>query len=132
MSDYFTARKLRFERNQADLIQLIKDVQLIDNTVEAYVHSDYPKRFMERVTFIRGEEINTIRFHEVPYRWSGCGYSENHNSHWGGENSKMPFTAEDVIKTFQPIKGLRKSQVELFKDKEHYLKWCSYLKKYER
>jgi hypothetical protein len=129
MSDYFKAYRARLERNHNALVQLIKDVQKKDNSVEAYINRN--DELINHVVFIKDESINSIGFHEVPYRWSGCGYKETHSSHWGGENSSMPFTADDVLSTFTPIKGSRLSQLESFKDKKHYLKWCSYLKKYE-
>lgn len=140
MSDYLTARRARYERNQAALIQLIKDVQEKDPSVEAYVHHETfgTSIPIDSVVFFRGEEINTIDFLEVPYRWSGCGHREFSNSHYGGDNVAMPFTADDVINNFHSVTGVLKSQHifksggrDMFKSKEHYLEWCSYLKRYE-
>jgi len=132
MSDYLKAYQGRMARNQEDILQLIKEVQEKDPYIEAYVHRDYydNDRYIGGVVFIKGEEINSIHFHEVPYRWSGCGHGEFSNSHYGLENSKMPFTAKDVVTNFKPINGCRKSNVEVFKNKEHYLNWCSYLTLY--
>lgn len=127
--NYLEAYRARLERNQSDLIQLIKDVQQKDPLMEAYVY-DYPNRLLSGVVFIRGEYINSIQFHEVPYRWSGCKYHEFGNSHGGGENSKMPFSADDVLNTMKPINTIKKSSVEIFKNKEHYLNWYSYLNLY--
>lgn len=129
MSDYLKAYRERLERNHAELIKLINDVQAIDSTIEAYVY-DNPNRLLSGVVFIKEEEINSIHFHETPYRWSGCGYPEFGNSHYGTENSGLPFTANDVIANFEPIKDKRKSQIEKFRNKEHYLNWCSYLTKF--
>jgi len=138
MTDFFDAYRSRLERNQADIFALIKDVQALNPSIEAYVHHD-TGRFQQGVVFIRNEEINSIHFHEVPYRWSGCGHGEFNNSHSGGENCSMPFTVEDVLKTFKPINTVRwrykdKHGLEsvYFKNKQHYLEWCSYLKKYEQ
>jgi hypothetical protein len=84
--------------------------------------------------------INSIHFHEVPYRWSGCGYEEHSKSHSGGENISMPFTADDVISTFKPINKIRFRYKNTnpndhsfipFKNKEHYLQWNSFLNLYK-
>lgn len=130
MSDFFKAYRARLVRNQEALINLIKEVRKADPTVEAYTGRN--DRFICGVVFIKDEGINSIHFHEVPYRWSGCGYGEfNNYHHSGGENNSMPFTAKDVIDNFKPIKGMRKSQVEVFKDKAHYLKWSSWLQEFK-
>lgn len=126
MSDYFEARKARFIRNEEALIQLIKDVKEKNPNVEVYVYKNQP--FIDSVTFFLGEDINGVGFHEVPYRWSGCGYTEYQKSHHGLE---MPFTANDILTTFSPVTNWKKSNVEYFKSKDHYLKWCSYLINYE-
>lgn len=126
MSDFLTVYRERLKRNHADLLQLIKDVTEKDSSVETYIHKD-KTALINNVVFIKGETINSIWFHEVPYRWSGCGYDEFHKSHSGGENSSMPFDADDVINNFKPIAGVRKSQIENYKSKADYLKWLSYL-----
>ena len=138
MSDYLTAYRARLERNQAELIQLIKDVQAKDNSIEAYIYDEQGSRLIGGVTFIKDEMVNSIHFHEVPYRWSGCGYEEHGKSHYGfvDQNLAMPFTADDVIKTFKPINQVRwryknttpnDHSFEPFKDKKHYLEWHSFL-----
>lgn len=128
MTTYMEAYRARLERNQAALLQLIKDVQEKDPSIEAYTYDDQGSRLISNVVFIRGESINSVGFHEVPYRWSGCGYPEHGNSHPGGDNVAMPFTADDVISTFKPINTIHKSQSETFQNKEHYLKWYSFYK----
>ena len=133
MSDYLTAYYARMVRNQEELIKLINEVKEKDPSIEAYVHADYYRdgRCISSVKFIKDETINGIGFHEVPYHWSGCGFREHGGiMNPGGNNYCMPFTADDVISTFVPIKGGRLSQVETFRDKAHYLKWCSYLTLY--
>lgn len=129
MSDYLTAYGDRLKRNQAALLQLIKDVLAKDNTIEAYTHNDFLRgeRHLEGVVFIKDDSINSIHFHEVPYRWSGCGYGEFERAHSGGENNSMPFEAQDVIHTFKPI---QKNSYMKDSSKESYLKWHSYLGKY--
>ena len=122
MSDYLKAYSKRLERNEADLINLIKAVQQQDNTIEAYINDARNGR-IRNVVFFKDDKINSIWFHEVPYRWSGCGYNEHHKSHPGLENCKMPFTAQDVIDTFQPIQT---SSYIKRATKEAYLKWYSY------
>jgi hypothetical protein len=140
MSDYFKAYRARLERNQAQIIQLIKDVQEKDNSVEAYVYDQQGSRLLSGVTFIKEESVNSIHFHEVPYRWSGCGYGEHGNSHYGGENSSMPFTADDVLSTFRPINTVRWRYVNKnpndhsfipYRDKKHYLEWNLFLKPFK-
>lgn len=130
MSDYLDAYRARLERNQAALVQLIKDVLAKDSSIEAYVNRDI-SRFIDRVVFLKDESINAIGFHEVPYRWSGCGFPEFGNSHSGGENVAMPFTADDVVSTFKPITKVMHTHDKAFKSKEQYLKWCSYLSKFD-
>ncbi len=123
MSDYMTAYRDRLERNQASLIQLIKEVQEKDPAIEAYVYDEQGSRLIGSVTFFKGELINRIGFHEVPYRWSGCGYGEHSRSHSGGDNIAMPFSADDALTTFHPIEHNSRT-----KDKATYLKWYSFLK----
>lgn len=125
---YWEAYRARLDRNQADLLKLAADVMAADNEVEVYRHHD-EKRAVSSITFFKGEEINSVSFHEVPYRWSGCGYGEHNGCHSGGDNVSMPFDVNDVLTTFKPVKGMRKSQVEVFKTKDQYLKWCSWLTK---
>ncbi len=126
MSDYFKAYRGRLEKNQTDIINLINEVKKVNPLIKAYVVSS-KNRIISSVTFIKGEEINRIGFHEVPYRWSGCGYKEHHSSHYG---LSMPFTANDVLKTFQSIKGMYKNQSAVYKNAKEYLTWNSYLTEY--
>lgn len=129
--DYLEAYSARLKRNNDELIQLAKDVILIDPSIEVYHYNG--DRFIKSLVFIKDEMINTVSFHEVPYRWSGCNYYKEHGEcHSGGENSSMPFDANDVIGSFKPITGvLNRQPNEYFKSKQDYLKWCSYLKRIE-
>lgn len=129
MEGYFEARTKRLERNQVALFELADEVLKADPKIEVYHH--HADAFIQGLVFIKGEDINSVQFHEVPYRWSGCGHGEFNSSHSGGENVSMPFTKEDVLTTFSPITSKRKSSIELFKSKKHYLDWCSYLVKYK-
>jgi len=126
MSDYLTAYRERMERNHNALIELAKNVIKADPEVEVYFH--YYNKYQDGVTFFKGEMINSVQFHEVPYHWSGCGLK----SHNGGDDVSMPFDVNDVLTTFKPITSILWRQPnEYFKSKENYLKWCSYLKKLE-
>lgn len=126
MSDYLTAYRERMERNHNALIELTKNVIKADPEIEAYL---YRNDVLQRsVIFFKGETINSVSFHEVPYRWSGCGVT----NHAGGENVSMPFNVNDVLTTFKPVTSILWRQPnEYFKSKEDYLKWCSYLKRME-
>jgi len=126
MSDYFTDYRARLERNQEALLELAVNVIQADPEVEVYLSND--GAFHRSVIFFKGETINSVSFHEVPYRWSGCGVT----NHSGGENVSMPFNVDDVLTTFKPITSILWRQPnEYFKSKEQYLKWCSYLKRME-
>lgn len=132
MNNYLEAYYARIIRNHEDLLKLVTDVLEKDPSVEAYYHKEIDnRRLISSVVFFKGEEINGIGFHEVPYRWSGCGYSEFSNSHSGGNNCEMPFTAEDVLNNFRSITTIKLRYYTYFKSKSEYLKWCSYLKKHE-
>ena len=126
MSDFLKAYRARKKRNHDDLIQLIEDVKKKNKDVKAYVHNS--DRYIDSVYFVLDESINVIQFNETPYRWSGCGYTDFANSHYGLENCKLPFTADDVLSTFEPIKS---KKTEYFKSIDQYLKWYSFLKQYE-
>lgn len=128
MKTYFDSYRERLERNQSKLFNLAKAVLKINHNIEVYHHKD-ENRIKSGLIFFDGEKINSIQFHEVPYRWSGCGYSEFGTSHNGIEGSEMPFNIYDVLETFKPITTVRKNQKETFKSKEQYLNWCSYLTK---
>ena len=132
MSDYLTAYRARMERNDKELKELAVNVLKADSTIEVYFHKDENK-FQDSVVFFKEEQINFIGFHEVPYRWSGCGFHEHSGrSNPGGENSSMPFTVDDVLNTFHSVTEVKWRQPnEYFKSKEQYLKWSSYLKRWE-
>lgn len=130
MSDFFKAYRARLERNQEALFKLANDVLDLDPEVEVYFNSANLDRIKSSVTFFKGENINAVAFHEVPYRWSGCGYDEFRRSHAGGENVSMPFTAEDVLKTFTPITQVHKQHNTFYTSKEQYLKSSSWKERY--
>jgi len=132
MKTYFEAYRERLERNQADLFNLANEVLKQHPEIEIYHYRG--DRFVQGLIFFNGENINSIHFHEVPYRWSGCGYDEINiaMSHRGGDNVSMPFTVEDVISTFKPVTSKNRDVKTKFKSKEDYLKWCSYLVKYNK
>jgi hypothetical protein len=120
--NYFEARRERMFRNNSALMKLTKNVIKKNPEVEAYF-SDmdfYP----ESVVFFLGEEINGASFHEVPFRWSGCNYTEHGTSN---PSLEMPFTVEDVLTTFKPVGEIKKSPAEKLKTKKEYLNWYSYL-----
>lgn len=124
MKGYWEAYAARLQRNEEQLLQLAKEVVAIDPEVKVYV-SHLSKRYHSSITFVKGETINRIGFHEVPYRWSGCGYEEIGTGHPGGENSSMPFSAETVIETFKKItsevkRHSRRKGPEHFKSIEDY------------
>ena len=122
--DYWEARTARYKRNQEDILQLAKDVMIAYPEIEVYVHNS--DRIISSITFFKGESINSVSFHEVPYHWSGCGFKE----HGGGDNCCMPFDVNDILTTFKPVSDILLRQPnEYFKSKEQYLKWCSWLKK---
>ena len=132
MNDYWTAYSERLERNQNDLLQLARDIIKKDSSIEVYVHHGFPKRFITNIVFFKGDLKNEVAFHEVPYRWSGCGYEEFGKSHPGGENSSMPFDANDVLNTFKHVNKYKKRQPNVyFKSKKEYLEWYSFYKKLE-
>jgi hypothetical protein len=124
---YLEAYRARLERNNDELLALANKVLQLDktNTIRVYVHESKP--FKQNLVFIRGEEINSISFHEVPYHWSGCG----HEDHAGGDNVSMPFTVRDVMTTFKPITLVNKSINEKFKTVDQFLKWYSFYKEYK-
>lgn len=124
MKTYFEAHRERLENNQTALLKLAGEVLAKDPTIEIYHYKD---QLIPGLIFIKGEKINSVHFHEVPYRWSGCGHREFSNSN---HTLEMPFSADDVLSTFKPIAGKRLSQVETFKNKAHYLKSCSYLTRF--
>lgn len=122
--DFLEARTARYKRNEEAILKLVKEVLEADSEIEAYVHNS--DKVISSVTFFKGNDINSISFHEVPYRWSGCGFKEH-----GGSNHTldMPFELIDVLSEFKPIRSILLRQPnEYFKSKEEYLKWCSWLK----
>jgi hypothetical protein len=121
--DYFEARQERYKRNEKAIFELIRDVIKTDPQVKAYISNS--DKIASHVTFFKGEEINSVSFHEVPYRWSGCGYKEHGGSN---NNLEMPFDVNDVLTTFKPITSILDRQPnEYFKSKKQYLKWHSWL-----
>lgn len=128
MKTYMEAYLERMQRNSEELLQLAKDVKKEDPTIEIYISNN--STIIKSLKFFKGELVNNVSFHEVPYRWSGCGYSEHLESHNGNDNCSMPFTLEDVISTFKPITEiLFKQPNEYFKSKEQFLKFYSFYKK---
>ena len=121
---YIEAYKARMIRNNDELLQLAKEVNEKDPTVEIYKYKS--ELNIAHLTFFKGEEINSIGFHEVPYHWSGC----NVGDHSGLDNISMPFTVDDVLSTFHSVKRvLYKQPNEYYKTKKGYLKFNSYLEK---
>lgn len=131
MKTYLEAYGERLERNQTALLKLADKVLATNPEIEIYHNSNASDRFIQGLVFFNGENINSIHFHEVPYRWSGCGYGEFNRSHSGGENVSMPFDVQDVLTTFRPVTSVNHTHSTTFKTKDQYLKWCSYLVRYE-
>lgn len=130
MKTYLEAYGERLERNDKALKEIALEVIKTNSDVEVYFNHN--KNFKDSVLFFKGEMINSIGFHEVPYRWSGCGYQEFDKYHSGGENSAMPFTVEDVLNTFHPVTEIKLRQPDEYcKSKEQYLKWYSFYKRWE-
>ena len=124
--NYQEARRARMQRNNDELLKLADEVIKADSSIEVYICRN--NRLQNALVFFKGDQINSIGFHEVPYHWSGCGV----NNHTGGENISMPFDVNDVLTTFKPVTNIKHRQPnEYFKSKEQYLKWCTYLKRYE-
>lgn len=131
MKNYLEAYRERMEKNEADLLKLANEVLAINPKIEVYRHKN-TDRLINGLVFFDGENINSICFHEVPYRWSGCGFPEFGNSHFGNDiTCYLPFTADDVIKTFHPVTDVNNTHNTKFEDKEQYLKCLSYLTKYK-
>ncbi len=119
--DFWEAKTARYKRNEEAILKLVKEVLADDSEIEVYVHNS--DKVISSVTFFKGEQINSISFHEVPYRWSGCGFKEHGGSN---HNLEIPFELNDVLTTFYPISNILLRQPnEYFKSKEQYLKWCS-------
>lgn len=130
MKTYMECYRERLERNSIALKELALEVIKSNPEIEVYFNHNKEK-FQNSVLFFKGEMINSIGFHEVPYRWSGCGYHEFGKYHSGGENSSMPFTVEDVLSTFHPVTEIKLRQPnEYCKSKEQYLKWYSFYKRW--
>lgn len=133
MKNFFDAYRERLQRNQAALEDLIKEVLILEPETEVYVHRDYPKTYLSAVYFFKHEEgkeekINIIRFHEVPYSWSGCGVKD----HAGKENSAMPFTLGDTLSGFWPITKENKTWNKKFRSKSEFLSCYFFLKPYKK
>ena len=124
MMDFWEARTARYKRNEEVILKLVKEVLETDSEIEAYIHNS--DRVISSVVFFKREDINSISFHEVPYRWSGCGFKEHGGSNY---NLEIPFELNDVLTTFKPVSSILLRQPnEYFQSKEQYLKWCSWLK----
>ena len=121
---YFEARFARRTRNNDALKNLADKVMKEDSSVQAYYCRNDEE--IESITFIKGEEISTISFTEVPFQWSGPEERSAENQ----ENIAMPYTAKDVLGSFYSIKNVKHRHDSYFQSKEEYLKWCSYLIKY--
>lgn len=122
--DFWEARTARYKRNEEVILKLVKEVLETDSEIEAYIHNS--DRVISSVVFFKREDINSISFHEVPYRWSGCGFKEHGGSNY---NLEIPFELNDVLTTFKPVSSILLRQPnEYFQSKEQYLKWCSWLK----
>lgn len=128
MSNYLEAYKARLIRNEKEILALVESVIKINPAIDVYYNRN--SGHIKSITFIRNEMINKIAFHETPYRWSGCGYSEFRNSHVGLENSAMPFTVKDVLLSFTPITSIKKDK-NYFTSVKQYLEWYSFLVSYK-
>jgi len=106
-------------KNLAD--NLIKE----DSSIEAYYCENHSE--IESITFIKGEEISTISFTEVPFQWNGPKERSAENQ----GNLEMPYTAKDVLGSFHSIKNVKHKHDTYFQSIEEYLKWCNYLVRYE-
>jgi len=132
MSSYFKAYKERIIRNQHDLLTLAKKVIKKDPDIEVYCHHNFfnqkNSRYISSLTFFKKEDLTTIAFHQVPYRWSGCGHGEFRNSHYGINNNEMPFIVDDVLSNLTPVTKKKKRNPNVFFiSKKEYLQWYSYL-----
>lgn len=127
---YLEAYRERIKRNESKLFELAKNVLAVNQNIEVYMYKG--TQYKKGLVFFNEEKINSICFHEVPYRWSGCGFTEFGQSHPGIEGSEMPFSVEDVLNNFQSIQSVRKNVNENFKSKEHFLKWYSFYTKFNQ
>jgi hypothetical protein len=115
---YFEARKARWERNDKALRELAKAIIEKDNTIEVYHHED--QKNIEGLHIFKGDELCYIHFGEVPYRWTGPG-----NGSADVENLEMPYTVEDVLNGFHKLRSHTR-----YNDKKSYLRWYSFLTKF--
>lgn len=130
MKTFFEAYGERLEQNQTDLINFAKEVRIKHPEIEIYRSS--VDGFISGLVFFKSEDKNEIHFHEVPYRWSGCGHGEFYDSHYGKEHNRMPFNIDDLISTFRPITRIKYSQPNnFFKSKADFLKKYSFYVKLE-
>jgi len=120
---YFEAKKQRCYKNQEELLQLAKEVKEADSNIDIYKNKN--QSIIEGLTFIKGELIKSVRFHSVPYRWSGPIKRTREVTRYLG----MPYTANDIINGLCSITNVHHHHDTYFKSMEEYLKWCSYLVK---
>lgn len=128
MNNYLTSYQKRLIKNDFALKQLAIDVMEADPSVTVYLNNDKdrPNYF---IVFFREEEMSSITFKEVPYRWDGCGVKDHPGK---GNNADMPFEVEHVLSSFKPITSvLNRKPNEYFKSKDHYLSIYSSLKQYK-
>ena len=131
---YFEARKERLKRNDKALRELAENVLKADSEVEAYFY--YDSKLQDNVLFFKGDAINSVSFHEVPYHWSGCGVRSHGGIQKDGHDICMPFNVEDVLITFKPVTNIifrhpHNRPTEYFKSKVQYLEWNSFYKRFE-
>ena len=130
---YLEARHARSIRNNDNLKNLADKVIAKDNSIEVYHNKN--DNYIESIVFFKGEEIVSIGFHSVPFRWSGPPnfreFPKEGKRPKDGE-LEMPFTVEDVINGFSSIKNVRHRHDTYFKSKKEYLDWCSYLVRYTK
>lgn len=127
MKTYLEAYHERYLRNENNILKLCKEVLEKDPEIKVYAYFKN-NRIISSVVFIKNETKNHIGFHEVPYRWSGCGYSEIGGlPHYGLRGNEMPFELNDVLDNFISITSVKHSCDSYHKSVKGFLKWCSYL-----
>ena len=124
----FETRQARLKRNHENLIRLAIDTIFQNPYIEVYLHKNHQNENISGIYFFNGEMYNKVQFHEVPYRWSGCGFGEFYKSN---NSSEMPFTPSDVLSTMIDIKTVQKQHKTFFKGKKEFLTWFSWLVKLE-
>ena len=122
---YFEARRNRAIRNDDALKNLADKLVRKDPTIQAYINRN--ETVHESIVFIRGEELCSITFTTVPFKWNGPSKKSAKNQ----ENIAMPYTPEDVLDSFHTVKNVKHRHDTYFKSMEEYLGWCTYLVPYE-